>query len=120
MAAPMAEIHIDVKQQHDTIHILTPCKENYTAVVDRIRTTVPNTVTIRARIINHPGGYLIVTTHEKHTQGILEIPGKNLSYQIITDLPSGKTYLLELSGPDNEKDASPIPPTTPQRNTHAP
>ena len=96
----LAKIKIDVKQKSDSIHIITPNNGHYLAIVERINVNVNSTVSVRAKIENYPRGVLIMSTYENHTEGIIEIPEKNLKYHIKTDTDNGITYLMEFVEPD--------------------
>jgi hypothetical protein len=62
-------------------------------LVDRVATNVHGTLSVRARIEDHPDAYLLLTTTEGRTLGSLRIPDERLQYVIMSDA-QGQTHVL--------------------------
>ncbi len=68
----------------------------YTAVVDRVSQNVNGTVTVRARIDDHPLGYLLVSTTDGRTLATVMVPERNAHYHVKYDDKLESHLLLDM------------------------
>jgi len=89
--------------QLDTIIVFISPMESYIATVDRISKNVNNTISVRARIKDYPAAFLLMSSTEGATEGVVRIPEKKLNFQIKSDAPASIIYLTELFEDDEIK-----------------
>lgn len=101
-------------QEQDTIHIIIPDEEQLVAYIEKFSINIHNTISVRARFVNYPSGYMIITSTDGITGGTIKIPEKNMNYRIKTDPIDRMIYIEEFVNKDIiEIDTVLIPPEGP-------
>ena len=72
-------------------------ESSYSAVIDRKNKNINGTVAIRARIVDYPLAYMILSTTGNESLGLIRIPEKNESYEIMTNNRFGSEFLIEIN-----------------------
>jgi len=86
----------DGLQDGDTLVLPLFTGQRFEAVVDRVARDVNGVVTVRARLVDSPGGYLLLVSGEGGSQGSIVVPGQGARFAIVP-APEGKGhYLLEI------------------------
>lgn len=72
----------------------------YTGIIDRVTSNINGTVTIRARVKDHPMGYMLISTTSEQSLGSITIPGSDELYFIEYGETGDVHYLLEIEHHD--------------------
>lgn len=67
----------------------------YEAVVDRVNKNVNGTVTLRARLDGYPLGYMILSTTDGRSLGVVEIPERGECYKLVAAPGRSGHYVLD-------------------------
>ncbi len=112
--AQLTEAMVKNIEKHDSVVIRLDDKTKYNAIIERHNIDVNNTITIRAKFIDYPDGYMSISLNNGYVLGVINIPGKNIMYRIKTDT---ETNFIYFEKPEDshyiEKDSVLIPPERP-------
>jgi len=93
---------------------------SYAATVDRVNLNVNGTYAVRARIDDYPLGYLIVSTTDGVSLGLIQVPETGEYYKIETDLLDQRDYLIEIDRSLTTLEAIPDVITPPDTDDNLP
>jgi len=101
-------------QKHDSVIVFLKDKTEFIALVERHSVDVNNTITIRAKFVDYPMGYITMSVNDGVALGMINIPEKNIKYRIKTDTETGIIYYDKPDDADViERDSVLIPPERP-------
>ena len=80
---------------NDTLELNLFDDVRYTASIDRISKSTPETVSLRGRLESYPSGYVMISSTAGRSLVNIRIPEKNLAYTILFDPGTQAHYLLE-------------------------
>ncbi len=110
----LSEKHLKSWQEQDSIYIYIQDDIYLIAIIERYNIDVNKTISIRARFVNYPRGYMIMSSTNGITSGTIQIPEKNMSYRIKTSTEDKLIYIEEFVDKDViEIDTVLIPPEGP-------
>jgi hypothetical protein len=81
----------------DTIIVQISKDESYFAIVDRINRNVNNTISVRAKFNEFSSAFLLLSSTNGNTEGVVKIPERNIIFQIKSDILSDIVYLTEVN-----------------------
>ena len=84
----------------DVLQVVVSQDSRYLAVVDRITRNVNGTVTVRARIDDHPFGYVLVSTTKGRSVATISIPEKGRQFMIRHSASGHRHYMLDMAAID--------------------
>ncbi|MDR1877274.1 MAG: fibronectin type III domain-containing protein [Flavobacteriaceae bacterium] len=106
-----SNLNIGIK---DTLSLDLFTDKKYKAYIDKIETDINGNLSVRARLVDYPMGYCIITTSsEKNSLVFVEIPELNERYISRGNINTTQNYLLKLDENNNDElecDTHLIPP----------
>ena len=106
--APWVAGHDGIEVGDELVLNLFP-DASYLAIIDRVSTNMQGTVSVRGRVAESAGGYMLMSTHDKRTFASVRIPADNLHYIVLYEPQSGEHYVIQLN-PDKIDELPPSPP----------